>query len=240
MYLSIWSDRAVPTLYWLWWPGDDGDGDDDHRCCHAISIGIVGQLSPSCNCHHRCHHVIGHHQPYNSNTLIYYHWHDAFIAVEDNLGPKLVIALSCACIFITVTVRMSVLLLPIAQVKEKCGWWEGLVHTRGVSRSTTMTPGGLCAMMTGTYRMPQSPVVNLAMAELWLQLGMLLMEEEVVQFGMMMWTAVAVKPASLSVPIAVLEYISVSTVKMQEWSVQVSHTLMVSPTINGRKHTVYI
>ena len=42
------------------------------------------------------------------------------------------------------------------------------------------------------------------------------MEEEVVQFGMPMWNALAVKPASLSVPILVLEYITVPTVEMQE------------------------
>ena len=88
-----------------------------------------------------------------------------------------------------------------------------------------MEPGGLCVVVTGgtgTCRMPQSSVVNWAMAELWLHLGMLLMEEEVVQFGMMMCAAVAVKPASRSVPIVVLECITVTTVKMQECSVQVS------------------
>ena len=77
-----------------------------------------------------------------------------------------------------------------------------------------MEPGGLCVVMAGTYRMPQWSVINLAMAELWLHL--LPMEEEVVQFGMTMCTAVAVKPVSLSVPIWVLEYIPVTTVKMQE------------------------
>ena len=51
---------------------------------------------------------------------------------------------------------------------------------------------------------------------------MLVIEEEVVQYGMTMCTAVAVKPASLSVPIVVLECITVPTGKMQEWSVQVS------------------
>ena len=79
-----------------------------------------------------------------------------------------------------------------------------------------MEPGGPCAIITGTYRKPQSSVVNWAMAELWLYLGMLLMEEEVVQFGMTMCAAVAVKPASLSVPMVVLECIPVNTVKMQE------------------------
>ena len=77
-----------------------------------------------------------------------------------------------------------------------------------------MEPGGLYVVMAGTYRKPQSPVTNWAMAELWLHLGMLLMEEEVVQFGMTMCTAVAVKPASLSVPILVLECITVTTVEM--------------------------
>ena len=82
-----------------------------------------------------------------------------------------------------------------------------------------MEPGGLCVVMTGIYRNPQSSVVNWAMAELWLQL---LMEEEVVQFGMTLCTAVAVKPASLSVTILVLECMTVTTVEMQECSVQVS------------------
>ena len=116
----------------------------------------------------------------------------------------------------TECVCMSVLLLPPAQVKETCAWWEGLVHMRGVWRSITVATGGLCVVMAGTYRMPQSPVTNWAMAELWLHLGMLLMEEEVVQYGMMMCTAVTVNPASHSVTIVVLECITVSTVKMQE------------------------
>ena len=83
-----------------------------------------------------------------------------------------------------------------------------------------MEPGGLCAIITGAYRKPQSSVVNWAMAEL--RLHLLLMEEEVVQFGMTMCAAVAVKPPSLSVPIVVLECIIVTTGKMQECSVQVS------------------
>ena len=115
---------------------------------------------------------------------------------------------------------MSVLLLPTAQVKEKCDWWEVLVHMRGVWRSTTVATGGLCVVMTGTCRVLQSSVVNWAMIELWLHL--VLMEEEVVQFGMNMCTAMAVKPASLSVPISILEWVSVATVMMQECSVQVS------------------
>ena len=82
-----------------------------------------------------------------------------------------------------------------------------------------MEPGGLYVVMAGTKGMPQLSVINWAMAELWLHL--LLMEEEVVQFGMTMCTAMAVKPASLSVPIWVLD-ITVTTVEMQECSVQVS------------------
>ena len=109
---------------------------------------------------------------------------------------------------------MSVLLLPTAQVKETCAWWVGLVHMRDVWKSITMVTGVLCAMITGACRMPQSSVVNWAMAELWLHL--FVMEGEVVQYGMTMCTAVAVKPASLSVPIVVLECITVSTEKMQE------------------------
>ncbi len=103
---------------------------------------------------------------------------------------------------------MSVLLLPTAQVKEKCDWWGGLVHMQGVWRCCTMELGGLCAMMAGTYMMPQSSVVNWAMVELWLHF--LFMEGEVVQFGITVCAAVAVKPASLSVPIVVLECITVT------------------------------
>ena len=77
-----------------------------------------------------------------------------------------------------------------------------------------MEPGVLCVVLAGTCKKPQSSVVNWAMAELWLHL--FLMEEEVVQFGMTMCAAVAVKPASLSVPMMVLECISVATVQMQE------------------------
>ena len=77
-----------------------------------------------------------------------------------------------------------------------------------------MEPGGLYVVMAGTKRMPQLSVVNWAMAELWLHL--LLMEEEVVQFGMPMCAAVAVNPASLSVFMIVLESFTVITGKMQE------------------------
>ena len=45
---------------------------------------------------------------------------------------------------------------------------------------------------------------------------MLLLDGEVVQFGMTRCAAVAVKPASVSVPIVVLECITVATVKVQE------------------------
>ena len=90
-----------------------------------------------------------------------------------------------------------------------------------------MEPGELCVVLAGTCRMPQSSVVNWAMAELWLHF--LIMEEEVVQFGMMMCAAMAGNPASLSVTIVVLECIiiafgssCVTTVEMQECSVQVS------------------
>ena len=77
-----------------------------------------------------------------------------------------------------------------------------------------MELGGLCVVMAGTCRTPQLSVVNWAMAELCLHLK--LMEEEVVQFGMTMCAAVAVKPVSLSVPIVVLECITVPTGWMQE------------------------
>ena len=105
--------------------------------------------------------------------------------------------------------------VPTAQLK-KCDWWEGLVHMRGVSRCCTMVLGGLCVMMAGICRMPQPSVVNWAIAELCLHLGLPSMEREVVQFGMMKCAAVAVKPASLSVPMMVLECMTVPTGKMQE------------------------
>ena len=86
-----------------------------------------------------------------------------------------------------------------------------------------MEPGGLCVVLAGICRIPQLSVVNWAMAELWLHL--MLMEEEVVQFGIILCAAVAVKPASLSVAIVVLECMTVTTVEMQECSVQVSEVV---------------
>ena len=79
-----------------------------------------------------------------------------------------------------------------------------------------MVAGGLCAVMAGTCMMPQWSVANWAMAQLWGHQGVLLLEVEVVQFGMTMRAAVVVKPASLSVPIVVLECMTVTTGKMQE------------------------
>ena len=79
-----------------------------------------------------------------------------------------------------------------------------------------MVPGGLCVMIAGICRMPQWCVINWAMAQLGVHLGVLLMDGEVDQFGMMKCAAVAVKPPSLSVPIMVLECMTVTTVKMQE------------------------
>ena len=79
-----------------------------------------------------------------------------------------------------------------------------------------MAPGGLCVMMAGICRMPRWCVVNWAMAQPWVHVDMLLLEGEVVQFGMTMCAAVAMKPTSLSVPIMVLDCITVTTVKMQE------------------------
>ena len=79
-----------------------------------------------------------------------------------------------------------------------------------------MAPGGLCVMIAGTCVTPQWSVVNWAMAQLWGHRGMLFLEGEVVQFCMMMCAAVAVKPASLSVFIVVLECMTVATGKMQE------------------------
>ena len=79
-----------------------------------------------------------------------------------------------------------------------------------------MAPGGLCVMIAGICWMPQWCVVNWAMAKLGLHLGWLLLEGEMVQFGMMMCAAVAVKPPSLSVPTMVLESNTVATGEMQE------------------------
>ena len=65
---------------------------------------------------------------------------------------------------------------PQVQVKEQCDWWEGPVNMRGLWRSTTMVPGGLCVMMAGICRMPQWCVINWAMAQLWVHLGVLLFD----------------------------------------------------------------
>ena len=100
-----------------------------------------------------------------------------------------------------------------------------------------MVPGGLCAVvMAGICRMPQWCVVNWAMAKLELHLGRLLLEREGVQFGIPMCAAMAVKPPSLSVPIVVLECNSIATVKMLEWSVQVSEVASgVRCVLRGRR-----
>ena len=79
-----------------------------------------------------------------------------------------------------------------------------------------MVAGGLCVVMAGICRTPQWSVVNWAIAQLCLHQGLLLLDGEVVQFGMTMCAAVAVKPASLSVPIVVLECMTVATGEMQE------------------------
>ncbi len=79
-----------------------------------------------------------------------------------------------------------------------------------------MVAGGLCVVVAGTCVTPQWSVVNWAMAQLWGHQAGLFLEVEVVQFGMTMCAAVAVKPASLSVPIVVLECMTVATGKMQE------------------------
>ena len=79
-------------------------------------------------------------------------------------------------------------------------------------RSSTEVAGGLCVVVAGTCVMPQWSVINWAMAQLCGHRRVLFSEGEVVQFGMMMCAAVAVKPASLSVPIVVLECITVTTV----------------------------
>ena len=90
-----------------------------------------------------------------------------------------------------------------------------------------MVSGALCVMMAGICRMPRWCVVNWAMAELWVHIVVLLLEEEVVPFGTTMCAAVAVKPTSHSVAIEVLECITVTPGKMQECSVQVSEVLVV-------------
>ena len=77
-----------------------------------------------------------------------------------------------------------------------------------------MVPGALCVIGAGIFRMPWWCVVNWAMAQLWVHFVVLLLEKEVVQFGTRMCTAEAVKPTSHSVPIVVLECITVATVKM--------------------------
>ena len=82
-------------------------------------------------------------------------------------------------------------------------------------KSSTEVAGGLCVVLAGTCVMPQWSVVNWAMAQLWGHRGVYL-EVEVVQLCMTMCAAVAVKPASLSVPMFVLKCKTVATGKMQE------------------------
>ena len=77
-----------------------------------------------------------------------------------------------------------------------------------------MATEGLCVTMAGTCRMPRWCVVNWAMAELCMHF--LLMEGEVVEFGMAMYAAVVVKPTLLSVPLMILGQYSVNIGKMQE------------------------
>ena len=79
-----------------------------------------------------------------------------------------------------------------------------------------MVPGGLCAVMAGICRMPQWCVINWAMAQLGMHLGLLLLDREGVLFGIPVCAAVAMKPPSLSVPMMVLECITVATGVMQE------------------------
>ena len=49
-----------------------------------------------------------------------------------------------------------------------------------------MVSGGLCVMMAGICGMPRWCVINWAMAQLWVHIAVLLLEGEVVQFGMPM------------------------------------------------------
>ena len=49
-----------------------------------------------------------------------------------------------------------------------------------------MVAGGLCVVLAGTCGTPQWSVANWAMAQLWGHQGVLLLEREVVQFGMTM------------------------------------------------------
>ena len=59
---------------------------------------------------------------------------------------------------VTVYVRANILIhgdLTALLLIQTYDWLEGLVHMRGVWRSTTMVPGGaLCVMITGICRMP--------------------------------------------------------------------------------------
>lgn len=93
---------------------------------------------------------------------------------------------------------------------------------RGVYRSTKMMSGGQCVMMDGICRTLQWCVMNWAMAKLCVQLGMLLLEGEVVQFGTTVYAAVAVKPNLLNEPMIVLQCLTVTVTMgmLQEWSVQ--------------------
>ena len=120
---------------------------------------------------------------------------------------------------VTVYVHANVLIhgdLTVLLLIQTYDWLEGLVHMRGVWRSTTMVPGALCVMITGICRMPRWYVINWAMAQLWVRLGLLPLEREEVPFGISMCSAVAMKPTLLSVAIVVLECTTAATVEMQE------------------------
>ena len=109
------------------------------------------------------------------------------------------------------------------RVKVMFDWWEVLVQMRDVWKSITMDNGALCVMTVGTLLMPMWCAVSLATLEPHLHLNELSLVKALIQSTMTMWPALGVRHDWLTAHIMVLEFITVLTVKMQEWCVPLVH-----------------
>ena len=115
---------------------------------------------------------------------------------------------------------VSVLCLLLLQT---CAWWEGQVHMRGVWRSTTMAPGGLCAVMAGTCVMPQWSVVKWATSRQQLSWGLHGLVQAEVPSCSVNCPALATRASSLSVVMATVLDSTAATVKTSALCMKVSH-----------------
>ena len=94
-------------------------------------------------------------------------------------------------------------------------WWEGPVHMRDVSKSTTMAPGGLCAVMAGTCVMPQWSVVNWATSrQKQLSWGLHGLVQAEVPSCSVNCPALATRASSLSVVMTTVVDTTAATMKM--------------------------